>query len=590
VPLVTGAAALYLPHEMLPVATMLAFPLARAATAMLGAAARLPVGAQLRRLIGVQPQRSIILEADNALYSKFEAYLVKHHLDRFLDCQLEPRRGDIAFTINNALLLGPIEIEHEGLRITIALNVRPRGGDDDKQRVRGKDGGLAGTGLRLTSSGSLERLRDFVARVCQRQEREQSQLLRIYYSASKGKKKDGSKPYWEELEVVTNRNLANTIIDASVRTALVDDVRWFLGAQAWYNDKGIPYKRGYLLHGPPGTGKSSILKALAVEYDLPVFAVDMATVKSNNDLKALITEIAYLSRGQRYILSLEDIDRAEMFDRYGSRKVTVDCLLNVLDGLAESYGRLLFLSANDTAPLQAVPALLRPGRVDRVVEVTYVTASQFCAMLQHFYQQPFSVAAVPPALSPAQVINVLQQCPDAPDRALELLLASGARAGAGAGASALCVAGAESLPPLRRAALRGRGRGARRSQTRTPLARKQLALRQVERRLATEATRQERQRQRDITRQAKLRAQVERLAARDAALKAKAKAKAAKDKERARAKAAKEKAKAAKAKAAKPKAARPKAARPKAALASTTESRLSFESEGSIRDENSPRA
>ena len=505
--------ATYLPKEMLPMATLLTYPMVRGVSAMLGAVMRFPVAERLRGLVGMMPQRSIILESNNSLYTKFEAYLIRHHLDRFRDCQVAPRRGMVSFALNNALLLGPIHINHGNLRITVSLNTSASDGAEKDKRLRNSNDGFAGTGVRLTSNGSLERLRDFVTLVCERQERENSQLLRIFHNGHKGGKKKEHIPCWEELEVVTNRNLSNTIVDASVREQLVDDVRSFLTAESWYNEKGIPYKRGYLLHGPPGTGKTSLVKALAVEHGLPVFAIDMSTLKNNDELKALIAEIAYLSRGQRYILSLEDIDRADIFQHYHRTSVTMDCFLNVLDGITESYGRLLFLSANDAKPLYKVEALMRPGRVDKSIEVTFVTASQLAAMLEHFYRKSFTIAEVPSGLPPAQVINVLQRWPDAPDTALEQLL--------------------KPSSSNANTAIGSKGRGPVRREAQTPLYRKKHSLRAIERRLAKFDTNIQRAKQRvdkshqkDVKLHQKLSAQVARLEAAKKKRAAKAKSKA----------------------------------------------------------------
>lgn len=51
---------------------------------------------------------------------------------------------------------------------------------------------------------------------------------------------------------------------------LLKDMENFLHNAAWYNDRGIPYRRGYLLYGPPGSGKSSLIAALAGELSLSV--------------------------------------------------------------------------------------------------------------------------------------------------------------------------------------------------------------------------------------------------------------------------------------------------------------------------------
>ena len=60
---------------------------------------------------------------------------------------------------------------------------------------------------------------------------------------------------WEQLDVRTNKRVANTIVSKSVQTQLLDDFSDFMASEKDYNNAGIPYTKGYLLEGPPGTGE-----------------------------------------------------------------------------------------------------------------------------------------------------------------------------------------------------------------------------------------------------------------------------------------------------------------------------------------------
>ena len=53
------------------------------------------------------------------------------------------------------------------------------------------------------------------------------------------------------------RDISSVILDQGIKERIVEDVKDFLGSAKWYYDRGIPYRRGYLLHGPPGSGKTS---------------------------------------------------------------------------------------------------------------------------------------------------------------------------------------------------------------------------------------------------------------------------------------------------------------------------------------------
>jgi chaperone BCS1 len=85
--------------------------------------------------------------------------------------------------------------------------------------------------------------------------------------------------------VVTNKSLANTVVSDRVQAELLDEVRDFWRSEAAYKSRGLPYKRGYILHGPPGTGKTSLIKGLASEYKCDIVAIDMDNIKDNNQLE-----------------------------------------------------------------------------------------------------------------------------------------------------------------------------------------------------------------------------------------------------------------------------------------------------------------
>ena len=59
------------------------------------------------------------------------------------------------------------------------------------------------------------------------------------------------------------RPLASVVLDRTVSERIESDVKEFINNPSWYMDRGIPYRRGYLLYGPPGCGKSSYINALA---------------------------------------------------------------------------------------------------------------------------------------------------------------------------------------------------------------------------------------------------------------------------------------------------------------------------------------
>lgn len=181
------------------------------------------------------------------------------------------------------------------------------------------------------------------------------------------------------------RPLQSVILDKGIKEHIVGDVKDFLQRQQWYVDRGIPYRRGYLLYGPPGSGKSSFIQALAGELDFGVSIVNLSERGVTDDkLAHLLTKLP-----PRTILLLEDADAAFTnrrkvdADGYGGATVTFSGLLNALDGVAAGEERIAFLTTNHIDRLDE--ALIRPGRVDVTVRIGEATRYQAAEMWNRFY-------------------------------------------------------------------------------------------------------------------------------------------------------------------------------------------------------------
>jgi chaperone BCS1 len=87
---------------------------------------------------------------------------------------------------------------------------------------------------------------------------------------------------------------------------ITTDVREFLHNGKWYLDRGIPYRRGYLLYGPPGSGKSSFIQALAGELEYNICVLNLAERYLSDDRLNLLLSVV----PQRSLILLEDIDAA----------------------------------------------------------------------------------------------------------------------------------------------------------------------------------------------------------------------------------------------------------------------------------------
>ncbi len=184
------------------------------------------------------------------------------------------------------------------------------------------------------------------------------------------------------------RPLASVVLDKGIAERIVRDVRAFLASAAWYHERGIPYRRGYLLHGPPGSGKSSFIQALAGALDCNIALLNLSERGLTDDrLAHLLHKVP-----PRTLVLLEDVDAAfgrrrapAAADAHGYRgaNVTFSGLLNALDGVASAEERITFLTTNHVERLD--PALIRPGRVDMVVRLGEATRWQVEQLWDRFY-------------------------------------------------------------------------------------------------------------------------------------------------------------------------------------------------------------
>ncbi|ODV67764.1 hypothetical protein HYPBUDRAFT_107768 [Hyphopichia burtonii NRRL Y-1933] len=186
------------------------------------------------------------------------------------------------------------------------------------------------------------------------------------------------------------RMLGSVILDNGISEGILEDVKDFLESGDWYHKRGIPYRRGYLLYGPPGSGKTSYIQALAGELDYNICILNLSENNLTDDrLNHLMNHIP-----ERSILLLEDIDaafnkRKQTEEKGFTSGVTFSGLLNALDGVASAEECITFMTTNHPEKLD--PALLRPGRVDFKVMINNATEYQIEKMFLRFYEDEFEL-------------------------------------------------------------------------------------------------------------------------------------------------------------------------------------------------------
>ncbi|KAK2036378.1 mitochondrial chaperone bcs1 [Colletotrichum somersetense] len=186
---------------------------------------------------------------------------------------------------------------------------------------------------------------------------------------------------WKRTITQDLRPIDTVIMNEQLKQRLLEDVQSFLNpkARSWYARRGLPYRRGYLLYGRPGTGKSSLSMSVAGCFGLDIYVLSLAAL-NDGQLSALFRELP-----QRCVVLLEDVNavgtaqsRVSDADDFDSRSedsqrslkpkgtVSLSGLLNVLDCVASQEGRALIMTTNHIEHLDE--ALIRSGRVDKKIE------------------------------------------------------------------------------------------------------------------------------------------------------------------------------------------------------------------------------
>jgi chaperone BCS1 len=205
---------------------------------------------------------------------------------------------------------------------------------------------------------------------------------------------------WDVVGGYAPRLLSSVILQPGEKEYLTQDIERFRKSKRRYERLGIPYHRGYLFYGPPGTGKTSVVSALAANFGLSIYSINLGDF-SDRSLMNAVNQVTSNS-----VLLFEDIDgmtttktrelstaapdhdgqarseKESVADRNG---VTLSGLLNVLDGFYAPTNVLFMMTTNRIESLDE--ALLRPGRIDYKLYLGKASAGQKIELYRRFFPE-----------------------------------------------------------------------------------------------------------------------------------------------------------------------------------------------------------
>ncbi len=177
-----------------------------------------------------------------------------------------------------------------------------------------------------------------------------------------------------ELEPVERTLSMELLSQTEAHKRLQHDLHFWKEHQEWYAKRNLPWRRGYMLHGPPGNGKTSLIRALCEDEDIPVILMDLSSMTNNQFSAAWEYARGFRPRA----VLLEDFDSVFRGRQNVSTMGYLDfsTILNAIDGIEQENGMLLFVTTNhpeniDAALGQPLPdgTTTRPGRLDVSVEI-----------------------------------------------------------------------------------------------------------------------------------------------------------------------------------------------------------------------------
>ena len=377
------------------------------------------------------------------------------------------RDSDIYMVIQNTKFL--ISKKHEIYAYTIIYNEETE--DNSKNKNSKCINKIEKITIRLFSYKSdINTIKEFVEDITTKYLSSIDDLRenkRFIYTLTKTKYEDSRYEMWDENVFSSTRQFNNIFFEN--KETITNKINFFLNNREWYFEKGIPYSLGIGMHGPPGTGKTSLIKAIATYTNRHVVVISLKLIKTKKQLDSIFFEERYNSDNKRgsigfdkKIIVFEDIDcvgdivldreklkQTKMRGNFGKKldcvelsntpasdvnigdlletivasekineipklllldeePITLDDILNLWDGIRETPGRIMIISSNHYNELD--PALIRPGRIDITLKLSYISREIIKQIYMHLFGEPIEPKKLKNIkeyfYSPAEIINI----------------------------------------------------------------------------------------------------------------------------------------------------------------------------------------
>jgi AAA+ superfamily predicted ATPase len=206
-------------------------------------------------------------------------------------------------------------------------------------------------------NNDLDKLREFILFAITNESNINNTKIKICNSTSKG--------YWDWNNEMYCQDLSQIFIPKENKEIIINNIDNFIKSKDKYIKYGRKYTLSFLLAGVMGSGKTSLVKAIAKKYNKSIYFLNFTKSMSDEVLFELFSHIKNDS-----ILLIEDID--SFFDKRDVNNINISFsgFINVMDGvLSNSNGLITFITVNHPEKLDK--ALIRPGRCDLIIKFDY---------------------------------------------------------------------------------------------------------------------------------------------------------------------------------------------------------------------------